>query len=114
MTANYKPLTILRTSVPGYWAVCVLNQNLGISVWVDLKLDPEEAFLDATWNEAILSMRRSSLSEEEERIYLDDLDLAAEVATEALYEVEEIYHGEDGDWYNNVNNWKEKTWWITK
>lgn len=111
---NFKPICVLRTGVLNYWAVSILEEESGINIWVDLKLNPEDKFLDATWNETILSLRKLKLTEYEETIYLDYLDDVADVAIDALYNLDEIYHGEDGDWYSNVNNWKEKSWWIMK
>lgn len=96
----FKPEKIGRSIERGYWSVCLYHEESGRDYWLDVHLNEEYHDPEVEWNQYIFYL--ADVDDIERKAFQEDCDNFDEACSEVICVLErenEIFHGEDGDWY---------------
>jgi hypothetical protein len=107
----FTPLTVIRNKSRGSWSVCLYHKDSKRRYWLDISLDEKYHDLEVEWNQYIFYL--TDPDDVERKEFQEDDDNFDEASSEAvciLENLEEVFIGEDGDWYLKGEWEGEKTW----
>lgn len=103
----FTPLTIIRNKSRGSWSVCLYRKDSKRRYWLDVSLD--EKYHDPTveWNQYIFYLTDpDDIDRKEFQENDDNFDGACDEVISVLAAKDEIFCGEDGDWYIKGEDWR--------
>lgn len=110
----FKPKRIERSKERGYWSVCLHHEESERAYWLDVHLNEKYHDPEVEWNQYIFNL--TDLDDIERKAFQEDCDNFDEACSEVICTLErenEIFCGEDGDWYicgDLVNGTWSKEW----
>lgn len=95
-----KPIKISRNQSRGSWSVCLHHEESGRDYWVDVYLNEKYHDPEIDWNQYVFYL--ADVDDIERKGFQENCDNFDEACSEAICILEhenEIFQGEDGDWY---------------
>lgn len=112
----FKVHTISRNKTRGCWSVLLHHEESGKGYWLDACLNEEYHDVEVEWNQYIFYL--ADPDDLERKMFQEDCNNFDEASSEVVCILEsenEIFHGEDGDWYIKDEEWKgEAVWKLMK
>lgn len=103
----FTPLTLVRNKTRGSWSVCLYHKESKKRYWIDIGLDERWHEFEIDWNQYIFY--NSDHDDMERKAFQEDCDNADEAfsdAVQVLVDQDEVFLGEDGDYYIK-GDWKQ-------